>query len=159
MLIAPTIEERIQMIENAVEFMQLLEYQEPKVGLVSAVEKVNPKMQSTVDAEAIVAQYQAGRMKGCIVDGPFAVDNLVSIAAVVHKGIISPVAGRCDLLVFPNIESGNVFYKTCVHLAKADVAGIILGAEVPIVLTSRADSHHAKLNSIILSCIVSDKQK
>jgi len=155
MLIAPSVEDRIHMIQNSVDFMHLLGYEQPKVGLVSAVEKVNPKMQSTVDAQAIVEQYRSGRVTGCIVDGPFAVDNCVSVASAVHKGIVSPVAGWCDLLVFPTIEAGNVFYKTAVHLAKADVAGIILGAKVPIVLTSRADSRQAKLNSIILSCLVS----
>jgi phosphate butyryltransferase len=159
MLIAPTVEERIQMIQNAVAFMHLLGYEEPKVGLVSAVEKVNPKMQSTVDAASIVEQYQAGRIKGCIVDGPFAIDNLVSVVSSVHKGILSPVGGWCDLMVFPTIEAGNVFYKTIVHLAKADVAGIILGSKVPIVLTSRSDSRQAKLNSIVLSCLVSERKK
>lgn len=159
MLIAPTVEERVNMINNSVKLMRLLGYKNPKVGLVSAVEKVNPKMQSTVDAAAIVNEYKAGKMPNCIVDGPFAIDNLISIAATVHKGILSPVAGWCDLLIFPSIEAGNVFYKTIVHLAKADVAGIILGAKVPIVLTSRADSRQAKLNSIVLSCIGSHLQK
>ncbi len=158
MLIAPTVEERIHIINNSVKFMRLLGYKEPKVGLVSAVEKVNPKMQSTVDAAILVGEYKNGRMKDCLVDGPFAIDNLISFEASLHKGITSPVAGACDLLIFPTIEAGNVFYKTIVHLAKADVAGIVLGAKVPIVLTSRADSKQAKLNSIVLSCLVANLQ-
>ncbi|MDD3192130.1 MAG: bifunctional enoyl-CoA hydratase/phosphate acetyltransferase [Bacilli bacterium] len=158
MLIAPTVEERIHLINNALNLLDCFGYQQPKIGLVSAVEKVNPKMQSTVDASEIVALCQEGAIRKGIVDGPFAIDNLVSEEASRHKGITSPVAGHCDLMVFPNIESGNVFYKTSVFLGKAKTAGIVLGAMVPIVLTSRADSSESKFNSILLSAIYAYKK-
>ena len=153
MNIAPTVEQKIQIIENAIKLAHALQIEKPKVGLVSAVEKVNPKMQSTVDAKAIVDYYK-DKNTTFEIDGPFAVDNLVDLEAAKHKGIKSPVAGLVDILVFPNIESGNVFYKTSVFLAGADSAGIVLGAKVPIVLTSRADSMEAKLNSIYLAVVI-----
>lgn len=152
MLIAPSVDERIAVINNALELVYALGYIEPKVGLVSAVEKVNLKMQSTIDAQSIV-ERKSELAYPCLIDGPFAIDNLVSLEASIHKGITSPVAGKADILVFPTIEAGNVFYKTSVFLAHADVAGIILGATHPIVLTSRADSAQAKLNSIILAAV------
>jgi len=153
MLIAPSIEEKSHMIENAVKLAKTLGYEMPKVGMVAAVEKVNPKMQSTVDAEAVVRMNESGEIKGCIVGGPFAIDNLVSMDSVHHKGINHPVAGKADILVFPGIDSGNVFYKTSVFLGKAKSAGIVLGATHPIVLTSRADSSLTKLYSIALAVV------
>lgn len=153
MNIMPNVEEKIQMIENAVKLAHALHIDKPKVGLVSAVEKVNLKMVSTVDAKVIVDYYQDKRLTFEI-DGPFAIDNLVDEKAAHHKGIKSPVAGLADILVFPNIESGNVFYKTSVFLANADSAGMILGAKVPIILTSRADSMDAKVNSIYLGVVI-----
>lgn len=153
MNITPDVSQKIEIIENAVKFVHKLGIDKPKVGLVSAVEKVNPKMQSTVDAKMIVDHYKDRELKFDI-DGPFAIDNLVSLEASKHKGIHSSVAGLADILVFPNIESGNVFYKTSVFLANAASAGTVLGAKVPIVLTSRADDKEAKLNSIYLAVVV-----
>lgn len=149
MNIQPTVEEKIEIIENALFLTRKLGYLQTHVGLVSAVEKVNPKMLSTVDADAI-KQYYMDKMTDFSVDGPFAIDNLVSMESVEHKGIVSDVAGKADILLFPNIDSGNVFYKTCVFLAKAQAAGIVLGAKVPIVLTSRADEALTKFTSIAL---------
>ena len=154
MNIAPSVNDQIAIIENAVELAHRLGDERPKVGLVSAVEKVNPKMQSTVTAQAIVDYYKDKNIRFDI-DGPFAVDNLVSLESVKHKGLTGPVAGYANILVFPNIESGNVFYKTSVFLAHATSAGIVLGAKVPIVLTSRADAKQAKLNAIYLSVVMS----
>lgn len=152
MVIAPSVDDRLEMIKNALTLLVALGYEKPRIGLVSAVEKVNPKMQSTVDAAEIVARSH--EIKGSFyIDGPFAIDNLVSIEAKVHKGIESEVAGLADLLIFPSIEAGNVFYKTSVFLAHAQTAGIILGAKAPIVLTSRADSAQAKLYSILLAAV------
>ena len=153
MNIAPTVDEKIAIIENAVLLAQNIGYEKPKVGLVSAVEKVNLKMQSTVDASDILTYYQNKEITFQI-DGPFAIDNLVSHEAAKHKGITSEIAGEADILVFPNIESGNVFYKTSVFLAHAKSAGIICGAKVPIVLTSRADSMETKLHSIFLAVVM-----
>ena len=148
----PDVEQKIAIIEAAVGLAHSLGYQMPKVGLVSAVEKVNPKILSTTDAKAIVDYYQDKEIQ-FLIDGPFAVDNLVSFESVKQKGIESPVAGDCDILIFPNLDSGNVFYKTCMFLAEGRSAGLILGAKVPIVLTSRADTAEAKLNSIILAVV------
>lgn len=155
MNIAPTINEKIAIINHAVSLVQKLGDDHPKVGLVSAIEKVNKKMQSTVDAKTILEHYRNQSDLTFDIDGPFAVDNLVSMDAVLHKGITGPVAGKCNILVFPQIESGNVFYKTSVFLAHAASAGIVLGAKVPIVLTSRADTIAAKVNSIYLAVVIS----
>lgn len=152
MNISPTPEQKVEIIEAAVSLAHSLGYEQPKVGLVSAVEKVNPKIQSTLDAKAVVEHYQDKDIN-FLIDGPFAVDNLVSFESVKQKGIESPVAGDCDILVFPNLDGGNIFYKTCMFLANGKSAGLILGAKVPIVLTSRADTAEAKLNSIILAVV------
>jgi len=152
MNIDPTPEQKIEIIEAAVGLAHSLGYEKPKVGLVSAVEKVNPKIKSTVDAEKIVNHYRDKNID-FLIDGPFAVDNLVSFESVKQKNIESPVAGDCDVLVFPNLDGGNIFYKTCMFLAEGKSAGLILGAKVPIVLTSRADTAEAKLNSIILAVV------
>lgn len=155
MNIQPGVDEKIQLIENAVWLAHKLTYPRPNVGLVSAVEKVNPKILSTVEAEAIKAHY-AGKDLDFAIDGPFAIDNLVSMESVKHKNIQSPVAGKADILVFPNLDAGNVFYKTSVFLNQAEAAGIIVGAKVPIVLTSRADDAMTKYHSILLGVMLCD---
>ncbi|MCF7923593.1 MAG: phosphate butyryltransferase [Candidatus Izimaplasma sp.] len=152
MNIKPDYKQKIEILEAAVDLAKTLGYKMPKVGLVSAVEKVNPKIESTVDAQKIVEYYQDKDID-FLVDGPFAVDNLVSFESVRQKNIHSTVAGDCDILIFPNLDGGNIFYKTCVFLAKGKSAGIVLGAKVPIVLTSRADTAESKLSSIILSVV------
>ncbi len=155
MVISPDYLQKIQIIEAAVRLAKSLGYKQPKVGIVSAVEKVNPKIESTLDAQKIV-EYYKDKQIDFLIDGPFAVDNLVSMESVRHKGIISPVAGVCDILIFPNLDGGNIFYKTSVFLAGGKSAGLIMGAKVPIVLTSRADSAEAKLNSILLAVVNKD---
>ncbi|MFO7969703.1 MAG: bifunctional enoyl-CoA hydratase/phosphate acetyltransferase [Bacillota bacterium] len=155
MNISPDYKQKIEILEAAVDLAKSLGYKLPKVGLVSAVEKVNPKIESTVDAKKIVEYYQDKEID-FMVDGPFAVDNLVSFESVRQKNIQSTVAGDCDILIFPNLDGGNIFYKTCMFLANGKSAGIILGAKVPIVLTSRADTAESKLNSIILSVVNAD---
>ena len=155
MNITPDYKQKILIIEAAVKLAKSLGYTLPKVGIVSSVEKVNPKIESTMDAEKIVNYYKDKDID-FLVDGPFAVDNLVSMDSVKHKGIKSPVAGVCDILLFPNLDGGNIFYKTSVFLANGKSAGIIMGAKVPIVLTSRADSSESKLNSILLAVVNKD---
>ena len=115
------------------------------------MEVVNTKMQATVDAALLTMMNRRGQIKGCIIDGPLAFDNLVSKEATEHKGIISDVAGDADLIVVPNIEVGNVLYKSFTYFAGATVAAVMLGASAPIVLTSRADSDRSKLLSIALA--------
>lgn len=155
MNIEPTWEQKILIIEAAVSLAKSLGYSLPKVGIVSAVEKVNPKIASTVDAEKIVNYYKDKDID-FLIDGPFAVDNLVSMESVKTKGINSKVAGVCDILLFPNLDGGNIFYKTSVFLANGSSAGLVMGAKVPIVLTSRADTAEAKLNSIFLAVVNKD---
>ena len=155
MNIEPTWEQKILIIEAAVSLAKSLGYSLPKVGIVSAVEKVNPKIASTVDAEKIVNYYKDKDID-FLIDGPFAVDNLVSMESVMTKGINSKVAGVCDILLFPNLDGGNIFYKTSVFLANGKSAGLVMGAKVPIVLTSRADTSEAKLNSIFLAVVNKD---
>ncbi len=155
MNITPNVEQKILIVEAAVKLAKTLGYNQPKVGIVSAVEKVNPKIESTVDAQKIVEYYKDKNID-FLIDGPFAIDNLVSMDSVKHKNIKSPVAGVCDILIFPNLDGGNIFYKTSVFLGSGKSAGIIMGAKVPIVLTSRADTAEAKLNSIILAVVNKD---
>lgn len=152
MMIEPSVEEKIGIIENAVELAHRIGYARPKVGLVSSVEKVNPKIKSTTDAEEIV-KYYATRKNSFDIGGPYALDNLVSEEAAEHKGIKGVVAGKADIIVVSNLDAGNILYKASVFLANADSAGIILGAKVPIILTSRADNAKAKLNSILLAVV------
>ncbi|MBI9010040.1 MAG: phosphate butyryltransferase [Tenericutes bacterium] len=155
MNITPDYLQKIAIAESAVKLAKSLGYKQPKVGIVSAVEKVNPRIESTMDAQKIVEYYQDKEID-FLIDGPFAIDNLVSMDSVKHKGIESPVAGVCDILIFPNLDSGNIFYKTSVFLGQGKSAGIIMGAKVPIVLTSRADTAEAKLNSILLAVVNKD---
>lgn len=156
MNILPTVEEKILIVENAVSLAHSLGYDNPYVGIVSSVEKVNPKIPSTVDSQAIIDHYASNPRSGFTIDGPFAIDNLVSLDSVKHKNLTSPVAGRADILLFPDLDAGNIFYKTSVFLADGTSAGLVIGAKVPIVLTSRADSAEAKLYSILLAVVNQD---
>lgn len=158
MNIAPGLETKKQIIENSLQVANSLGCHQPKVACLCAVEKVNPKMQATLDAEQLVAMNKAGIITGCVVGGPLALDNAVSLEAAKHKGITDPVAGNADILLVPFIEAGNVLYKSIVFFAKGKIAGIVVGARAPIVLTSRADSDLAKLNSIAIAVLMASKQ-
>ena len=151
--IAPDLHQKRQIIENACEFAHALGIPTPKVALICAKEKVDPKMPCTEEAAELVAMNESGDIKGCTVGGPFALDNAVSLEAARHKGIVHPVAGRADILVTPDIEAGNVLYKSLVFLGGAKSAAVVVGARAPIVLTSRADSSETKLNSIALAVL------
>ncbi|MFW5795715.1 MAG: bifunctional enoyl-CoA hydratase/phosphate acetyltransferase [Alkalispirochaeta sp.] len=151
MNIAPDLPTKKVILENAVAFMHRLGYAEPAVAVLAAKEKVNEKMPATVDAAALAEMARTGEITGCRVDGPFALDNAVSPEAARIKGIDSPVAGYADILLVPQIESGNILYKALAFLAPSRNAGVIVGAKAPIVLTSRADSERAKRLSIALA--------
>lgn len=157
MNIAPNLDQKKQIIENAIQVANALENNNPKVAALCAVEKVNPKMQATIDAAELVKMNEEGTLKGCVVGGPFALDNAVSLEAAKHKGINHPVAGHADILMVPTIEAGNMLYKSMVFFAKGNNAGIVVGAKAPIVLTSRADSDIAKLNSIAIGVLMASK--
>ncbi|SHH32484.1 phosphate butyryltransferase [Thermosipho atlanticus] len=152
MTIAPTLEQKVDIINNSVYVARkALGIENPKVAILGAVEIVNSKMPITIEAAVLAKMNDRKQIKNCIVDGPFALDNAVSIEAAKHKGIDSPVAGDADILIMPDIEAGNIFYKAMVFLGKAKVASTIVGAKVPIALTSRADSDETKLLSLALS--------
>jgi phosphate butyryltransferase len=157
MNIDPNVDIKQEIIENGVEICHALGIKKPKVGVIAAIEKVNPKMQATLDAVELVERNQVGRIKNCIIGGPFALDNAINKDAAIHKGVTDPMAGDVDFLLMPQIESGNVFYKTMMFLAHAKSASIIAGAKAPIVLTSRADSKESKFNSIALAALAAHK--
>ncbi|MEH7354105.1 phosphate butyryltransferase [Neobacillus drentensis] len=151
MNIAPDLEQKAQIIKNAVSLAKSVGIDTPKVAPIAAVEVVNPAMQATVDAAALTMMNKRGQIPGCIVDGPLGLDNAVSALAAEHKGISSEVAGKADILLVPTIEVGNVLYKSLIYFAKAKVGAVIAGAKAPIVLTSRADSAESKLYSLALA--------
>lgn len=150
----PDVSAKKQIIDNAVYVAHALGIDVPKVAAVCAVEKVNPKMPCTLDAKELSDMAKRGEILGCEVDGPFALDNAVSVLAAKHKGITTPNAGIADILLVPNIEAGNMLYKSVTFFANGTAAGMIVGAKAPIVLTSRADSDTNKLVSIALSVVV-----
>ena len=155
MNISPNLQDKIAIINNSVGCLMKLGYQMPKVAVLGAVEMVNENMEATLDAALLSKMNQRDQIRNCIIDGPLAFDNAVSLESAKHKGIRSEVAGDTDLLLMPDIEVGNVLYKSLVFFAKARVAAVILGARVPIVLTSRSDSEQAKFDSILLSAAAS----
>lgn len=158
MNISPDLNQKKQIIENAVSFAHSLEIEDPKVAVVCAREKVNPKMEATVHAKELEDMNKNGIISGCTVRGPLALDNAISKEASKHKGIGGPVVGEADILLVPTIEAGNVLYKSLTFLAKAESAGLIVGTSAPIVLTSRADTSEAKLHSIALGILMASKK-
>lgn len=157
MNISPDLDQKKGIIENSVELAHALGIDIPKIAVVAAKEKVSPKMEATVHAKELADMNSNNQIKDCIVEGPFALDNAISKEAAEHKGIKSVVAGDADILLMPDIEAGNVLYKSLTFLAGSKSAGIILGAKAPIVLTSRADSQEAKLHSIVLGVLLTSK--
>ncbi|SHH19167.1 phosphate butyryltransferase [Tepidibacter thalassicus] len=153
----PDLQTKKQIIENACQIAHALDINEPKVAVICAKEKVNPKMPDTVDAKELEKMNQRGEIKGCIVGGPFALDNAVSVEAAKHKGINHPVAGMADILLAPDIEAGNILYKSMVFFGNSKNAGVIVGAKAPVILTSRADNEETKLNSIALGVLTAAK--
>ena len=149
--IYPTLLDKKDIVQNAIDLAHLLEIPEPRVALLSAVETVTPKITSTIDAAALCKMAERGQLSGGIVDGPLAFDNAVDAEAAAVKGIRSEVAGRADILVVPDLESGNMLAKQLEYLAGAEAAGIVLGARVPIVLTSRADRPRSRLASAAIA--------
>lgn len=151
MNIEPDLKQKAQIIRNAVSAARAVGVDKPVVAPLAAVEVVNPAMQATLDSAALSAMNRRGQIKDCIVDGPLALDNAISPIAAEHKGITGEGAGKADILLVPNIEAGNILYKSLIYFAKAKVGGIIAGAKAPIVLTSRADSAESKLYSLALA--------
>ncbi|BAV63253.1 bifunctional enoyl-CoA hydratase/phosphate acetyltransferase [Sphingobium cloacae] len=148
--IEPSLEDKADIIRNAIDLAHVMGIDEPKVAILSAVETVNPAIRSTLEAAALCKMADRGQISGGILDGPLAFDNAISEKAAMEKGIVSPVAGRAEILVVPNLEAGNMLAKQLTFLGGADAAGVVLGARVPIILTSRADS----LRTSLASCAV-----
>ena len=150
----PTLEDKRDIVQNAIDLAHALGLDSPKVAILSAVETVSSKIKSTLDAAALCKMADRGQITGGVLDGPLAFDNAVSEEAAKTKGIVSPVAGRADIFVVPDLEAGNMLAKQLEYLAEADVAGVVLGARVPIILTSRADKTLARLASCALALLL-----
>jgi len=138
--IVPTLDDKADIVRNAIELARALRFPEVLVAILSAMETVNPKVPSTIEAAALCKMADRGQIAGATLDGPLALDNAINPDAAKTKGIVSPVAGRANVLLVPDLEAGNMLAKSLTFLAEADAAGIVLGARVPIILTSRADS-------------------
>ena len=156
MNISPDLKQKAQIIQNAIYYAHSLGIEKPKVAVVAALELVNPDMPATIDAACLAKMSERGQIVGGIVDGPLAFDNAISKEAAEYKGIESPISGEVDIVLVPNIESGNIFAKGLVYLAKAVPAGLLLGAKAPVVLVSRSDSAQSKLYSIALGVLMSE---
>lgn len=155
----PDLKQKVQIINNSVMVAKSCGIENIKVAPICAVEVVNPDMPATVDAALLSKMSDRGQIKGCIVDGPLALDNALSEEAAHHKGITGPVAGRADILLLPNIDVANVMYKTLTYTSNTKNGGILVGASAPVILTSRTDSFETKVNSIALAALVSDSKR
>jgi phosphate acetyltransferase len=157
--IAPTMEDKVHIIQNAIDLAHALRFPEVRVAILSAMETVNPKVPSTIEAGALCKMADRGQITGAILDGPLALDNAINLESVRIKQIDSPVAGRANVLVVPDLEAGNMLAKSLSFLAGADAAGIVLGARVPIILTSRADSVLTRLASCGIAALVAHARR
>jgi phosphate acetyltransferase len=157
--IAPTMEDKVHIIQNAIDLAHALRFPEVRVAILSAMETVNPKVPSTIEAGALCKMADRGQITGAILGGPLALDNAISLESVKIKKIDSPVAGRANVLVVPDLEAGNMLAKSLSFLAGADAAGIVLGARVPIILTSRADSVMTRLASCGIAALVAHARR
>jgi phosphate acetyltransferase len=157
--IAPTLEEKVDILQNAIDLGHALLFEEVRVAILSATESVNPKIPSTVEAAALCKMVDRRQITGALVDGPLALDNAINVEAMRIKQIDSPVAGRANVLMVPDLESGNMLAKSLSFLAGADAAGIVLGARVPIILTSRADSVTTRLASCAVAALVAKARR
>jgi phosphotransacetylase len=157
--IAPDLKTKRDICQNAIDLAHVLQISEPKVAILSAVETVNPDIPSTIDAAALCKMANRGQITGGLLDGPLAFDNAISLEAARTKKINSPVAGQADILVVPDLEAGNILAKQLTFLARAEAAGIVLGARVPIILTSRADSVRARMASCAVAVLIAHARR
>ena len=157
--IYPTLEDKVDICQNAIDLVQVMGVATPLVAILSAVETVYPKITSTIEAAALCKMADRGQIKGAILDGPLAFDNAISPEAARIKKITSPVAGNADILLVPDLEAGNMLAKQLCYLAEAEAAGIVLGARVPIILTSRADTVKARLASCAVAALYAQARR
>lgn len=157
--IAPTLEDKVDIVQNAIDLARALGIAGVRVAILSAMETVNPKVLSTIEAAALCKMADRGQITGALLDGPLALDNAISEEAARIKGIRSQVAGRANVLVAPDLDAGNMLAKSLSFLAQADAAGIVLGARVPVILTSRADSITTRLASCAVAALVAQARR
>ena len=157
--IAPDLKAKVDILNNSVAVAHAVGLENPKVAPICAVEVVNQDMPATVDASILSKMNERGQIKGCVVDGPLALDNAISAEAAEHKKVGGPVAGKADIVLLPNIETANVMYKTLTYTTDSKNGGILVGTSAPVILTSRADSHETKMYSIALAALVAQKNK
>ncbi|WP_313704813.1 phosphate acetyltransferase [Massilia sp.] len=157
--IAPTLEEKRDILQNAIDLAHAMQFKEVRVAVLSAMETINPKVPSTIEAAALCKMVDRKQVTGALVDGPLALDNAIDPEAARIKGIASPVAGRANVLLVPDLEAGNMLAKSLSFLASADAAGIVLGARVPIILTSRADSVMTRRASCAVAVLVAKARR
>ncbi|GAA0677692.1 MULTISPECIES: phosphate butyryltransferase [Clostridium] len=155
----PELKDKVDIINNSVKMAHAIGIECPKVAPICAVEVVNPSMPATLDAAMLSKMSDRGQIKGCIVDGPLALDNALSEEAAKHKNVTGPVAGKADIMVLPNIEAGNVMYKTLTYTSNSKNGGLLVGTTAPVILTSRSDSFETKMNSIALAALVAEHNK
>jgi phosphate acetyltransferase len=157
--ISPSLKDKVDIVQNAIDLAHALRFPEVRVAILSAMETVNPDVPSTVEAAALCKMADRGQITGGILDGPLALDNAINLEAADIKKIVSPVAGRANVLIVPDLEAGNMLAKSLSFLAGADSAGVVLGAKVPIILTSRADSVMARLASCAVAALVAQARR
>jgi len=157
--LAPDLEQKADIVRNAIELAHVIGVERPRVAILAAVETVNPGMPATLDAAALCKMADRGQIEGGVLDGPLAFDNAVSPEAARTKGIVSEVAGRADILVVPDLESGNMLAKQLIYLGDAASAGIVLGAKVPVILTSRADSRESRMASCAIALLLAQRYR
>jgi len=157
--IEPTLDDKTDIVQNAIDLARILGVKEPKVAILAAVETISSKMRATTDAASLCKMADRGQITGGILDGPLAFDNAISLVAAKSKNITSPVAGNADILVVPDIESGNILAKQLAYLGNALLAGVVAGARVPIVLTSRADTAEARSASCVIALLMAHAKR
>ncbi len=155
--VTPSLEQKRDICQNTIDLLHLLGIEQPRLAVLAAIETVNPRMQTTLDAAALTVMAARGQIRGALVDGPLAFDNAISLAAAKTKGIASAVAGQADILLVPDLEAGNMLAKQLMYFGGADAAGLVLGARLPIIMTSRADSLRVRLASVALARIVAQR--
>jgi phosphate acetyltransferase len=157
--IAPDLADKVDIVQNTIDLVHALRFDQVRVAILSAMETVNPKVPSTIEAAALCKMADRGQITGAILDGPLALDNAINEESAAIKHIVSPVAGRANVLVLPDLEAGNMLAKSLSFLADVDAAGIVLGARVPIILTSRADSVVARLASCAVASLLVEARR
>ena len=156
--IEPSLEDKVEIVQNAIDFAHLMGLAEPKVALLAGIDTVTPRMRATLDAAALCKMADRGQITGAVLDGPLGIDNAISIVAARSAALKSAVAGQADVLIAPNLEAGNMLAKQLEHLSDAISGGVVLGGRVPIVLANRNDSIESRVASLVLALLVASRK-